>query len=76
MTDAHTIEVDVQRARAEAAAALAAHELTCERRYGELTREMAKLAALHGRNTRLLYVLLGGMLAVAGRSFWPGLFGG
>ena len=74
MTETHLIETE--RVRAEAAAHLAAHEIACERRYGELQTQLTKIEALHNRNTRLLYVVLGGMLAVAARAFWPALFGG
>ncbi len=68
----HLIEIE----RAEAAAHLATHEIACERRYGELQTQLTKIEALHNRNTRLLYIVLGGMLAVAARAFWPALFGG
>ena len=74
MTETHLIEIE--RVRAEAAAHLAEHEIACERRYGELQAQLTKIEALHNRNTRLLYILLGGMLAVATRAFWPALFGG
>ena len=73
--DGH-LEVDIERVRAEAAAHLSTHEIACERRYGELHAQLTKIEALHNRNTRLLYVMLGGMLAVAARAFWPALFGG
>ena len=73
MTDDAMLEIE--RVRAEAAAHLAAHEIACERRYGELQAQLTKIEALHNRNTRLLYIVLGGMLAVAARAFWPALFG-
>ena len=73
MSDGQAIAIE--RAWAEAAAALASHELACEKRYGEIQAELATIRALHSRNTRLLYVVLTGMLAVATRAFWPALFG-
>ena len=73
MTDDAMIQIE--RVRAEAAAHLAEHEIACERRYGELQAQLTKIEALHNRNTRLLYIVLGGMLAVAARAFWPALFG-
>ncbi len=74
MTDTNLLEIE--RVRAEAAAALAKHEIACERRYGQLKTELSTIRVLHNRNTRLLYVVLGGMLAVAAKAFWPALFGG
>ena len=77
--DTHVNEthlIETERVRAEAARHLAEHEIACERRYGELQAQLTKIEALHNRNTRLLYILLGGMLAVATRAFWPALFGG
>ena len=74
VTEIHLIEIE--RVRSEAARHLAEHEIACERRYGELQAQLTKIEALHNRNTRLLYVVLGGMLAVATRAFWPALFGG
>ncbi len=68
--------IEIERVRAEAAAHLATHEIACERRYGELQTQLTKIEALHNRNTSLLYIVLGGMLAVATRAFWPALFGG
>ncbi len=73
VTETHLIEIE--RVRSEAARHLAEHEIACERRYGELQAQLTKIEALHNRNTRLLYILLGGMLAVAARAFWPALFG-
>ena len=55
---------------------LAAHLVECAKSTGELRREIAVLRRDIERNLKLLYVLLGGMLAVAARSFWPALFGG
>ena len=69
MNETHLIEIE--RVRSEAARHLAEHEIACERRYGELQAQLTKIEALHNRNTRLLYILLGGMLAVATRAFWP-----
>ena len=69
------LEIEVERVRSEAAAHLSTHEIACERRYGELQAQLAKIEALHNRNTRLLYIVLGGMLTVAARAFWPALFG-
>ena len=68
--------IEIERVRSEAARHLAEYEIACERRYGELQAQLTKIEALHNRNTRLLYILLGGMLAVATRAFWPALFGG
>ncbi len=73
VTETHLIEIE--RVRSEAARHLAEHEIACERRYGELQAQLTKIEALHNRNTRLLYIVLGGMLAVATRAFWPALFG-
>ena len=72
--DGH-LEVDIERVRAEAAAHLSTHEIACERRYGELQTQLTKIEVLHNRNTRLLYVVLGGMLAALGKAFWPVLGG-
>ena len=55
---------------------LAAHLVECAKSTGELKKEIAVLRREIERNLKLLYVLLGGMLAVAARSFWPALFGG
>ena len=55
---------------------LAAHLVACAHSNGELRREIAVLRRDIERNLKLLYVLLGGMVAVAGREFWPLLFGG
>lgn len=55
---------------------LAAHLVECAKSNGEMRREIAVLRRDVERNLKLLYVLLGGMLAVAARSFWPALFGG
>ncbi len=74
MNETHLIEIE--RVRAEAARHLAEHEIACECRYRELQAQLTKIEALHIRNTRLLYVMLGSMLAVAARAFWPALFGG
>ena len=73
MTETHLIEIE--RVRAEAARHLAEHEIACERRYGELQAQLTKIEALHNRNTRLLYVVLGGMLTALGKAFWPVLGG-
>ena len=75
MTDGASL-VDVERTRSEAAASLLKHEIACERRYGEIRTELGGLKKECARNTKLLWALLAGMVAVAGRSFWPGLFGG
>ena len=69
-------QADIERTRADAAKQLAEHIIGCERYRGETSARMATIEALLMRNTRMLYVLLAGMLAVAGRSFWPALFGG
>ena len=74
MSENRTYELELERVRAEASNRLSAHELACERRYGELRSELVEIRAHGERNLRLLYILLGGMLAVAARSFWPGLF--
>ena len=74
MNESHLIEIE--RVRSEAAQHLAEHEIAGERRYGEFQAQFTKIEALHNRNTRLLYVVLGGMLTVAARAFWPALFGG
>ncbi len=73
MTDDAMIQIE--RVRAEAAAHLAEHEIACERRYGDLQAQLTKIEALHIRNTRLLYIMLGGMLAALGKAFWPTLGG-
>ena len=73
--DGH-LEVDIERVRSEAAQHLAEHQIACERLYGELQAQLTKIEALHNRNTRLLYVVLGGILAALGKTFWPALFGG
>ena len=69
-------QADLERVRGEAGKALGKHEVSCERRYGEINATLARLEANMARNLKLLYVLLAGMLAVAARSFWPALFGG
>ncbi len=71
VTQAH-----LERVRAGSAQDLMKHEIACERRYGEINGSLAKVEALMNRNTRLLYVVLGGMLAVVAREFWPAIFGG
>ena len=63
-------EADVERIRSEAVKSLLKHEIDCAERYGKINETLCRLEALHMRNTRLLYVVLGGMLAVAGQSFW------
>lgn len=55
---------------------LSRHLVECAKSTGELKKEIAVLRREIERNLKLLYVLLGGMLAVAARSFWPALFGG
>ncbi len=74
MTDDAMIQIE--RVRSEAAAQLSTHEIACERRYGEMNGRIVKIEALLVRNTWLLGVILVGMLAVAGKAFWPALFGG
>ena len=69
-------QAEIERVRGEAGKALSKHEISCERRYGEIQSEMSEIKITGERNYKLLWVLLGGMLAVAARSFWPGLFGG
>ena len=76
MSEGSASQASLERARAEAARELANHEIECERRYGEINSSLDKLDALQQRNTRLLYVILTGMLAVVMRSFWPAIFGG
>ena len=76
MTEEKVSQASLERARAEAARELAKHEIECARRYGAINSSLDKLDALQQRNTRLLYVILAGMLAVVTRSFWPALFGG
>ena len=73
VNESHLIEIE--RVRSEAAQHLAEHEIACERRYGELQAQLTKIEALHNPNTRLLYVVLGGMLAALGKTFWPVLGG-
>ncbi len=68
--------LEVERVRTEAQEKLSRHEILCERRYGEIQTQLGKIEAHSERNLKLLYVLLGGMLAVTARSFWPALFGG
>ena len=53
---------------------ISSHELQCEQRYGEIKVEMAAMRTELQRNTRLLYVLIAGMLAVAGKTLWGDLF--
>ena len=74
MTDG--VQADLERVRSDAIKELLRHEIECERRYGEINGRLDKQEALMGRNTWLLYVILIGMLAVAGRAFWPTVFGG
>ena len=52
------------------------HEIECERRYGEINSSIARFDVLQQRNTRLLYLILAGMLTVVAHSFWPVVFGG
>ena len=73
MTD--VTQADIERTRAEAAQQLAEHIIGCERYRGENNVRLARIETLLGRNTKVLYVLLTGMLAVAGKAFWPVLFG-
>ncbi len=73
MNEPHSTEIE--RVRSEAAAHLAAHEIACERRYGELQARLTKIEALHIRNTWLLGAILVGMLTALGKSFWPALGG-
>ncbi len=74
MTETSLIEI--ARARSEAARHLAEHEIERERRYGEINATLARVEAHGKRNLWLLCVLLGGMLAVVSKSFWPALLGG
>ena len=74
MTDGVTA-AGLERVRNEAAQSLSAHELECAKQYGALNGRLEKVEALMSRNTRLLYLILGGMLTVLARSFWP-LLGG
>ena len=67
--------IEIERVRSEAAQHLAEHKIACERRYGELQAQLTKIEALHNRNTRLLGVILVGMLTALGKAFWPVLGG-
>jgi len=76
MTGVQVTKAEWERGRREEAKALGEHVLACERRYGEQNERFARIEANTERTLRLVYILLGGMLAVATKSFWPGLFGG
>ena len=56
---------EVQEARHEAREALSAHEIECERRYGELRTRLAKIEVATQRNTTLMRVVLGTQLTLA-----------
>lgn len=62
------------QAKAEADKALADHELRCEKRYADIRTSLVKTEALMQRNTKLLWVVIAGLLAVAGKTVWLGFF--
>ena len=71
-----TDDVNLERLRGESVQALLKHEAECERRYGKIDGRLGRQEALMAHNTRLLYLILAGMLAVAGWAFWPTMLGG
>lgn len=67
-------EADIIKVTADADKALSQHELQCERRYSQITTELTKLEALMQRNTKLLWLVIAGLLTVAGKTLWLGVF--
>lgn len=65
-----SIATEFERVRGETTKALLEHQIECTKRYGEITGRLDKQEALLGRNTKLLYVILGGMLMVVAKNFW------
>ena len=66
-------QADLERMKGESGQALAQHQIECVKQYGKLDGRVGKIEALLTRNTRLLYVILAGMLAVVARDFWATL---